>query len=95
MPTPPLPSRALAAAFKLAEGRISLGPLAQTCGVTVAAVGLWLQANGRVEDPAMINAIRIAFYRAGVSIEHGAVDIEDVDAGDTMVADGWVVRPVR
>jgi len=42
----------------------------------------------------MINAIFLAFYHAGVAIEHGVGDIEDDDAGDVVAVDGWLVWPV-
>ena len=54
-----------------------------------------MRHDGMVIDPAMVEAIRIAFYQADVSIERELADIEDVDAGDAMVGDGWCVRPVR
>jgi len=95
MPPPtPLPSRALSAAFTVAEGRVSVGTLAHACGVTTSVVGRWLRHDGMVSDPAMIDAIVIAFYEAGVLIEPGPGDIEDDDAGDVVVVDGWRVRPV-
>ena len=97
MPAPPpsLPSRALTAAFTVAEGRVTVGRLAQACGVTTSAVGRWLRHDGQVSDPGMIDAIIIAFYEAGVLLEHGAGEVEgDGDDADVLVADGWRVRPV-
>jgi len=94
MPTPPpLPSRALSVAFDLADGRVTVGGLARTCGVTTSAVGRWLRHDGQVSDPGMIDAIIIAFYEAGVLLEHGAGAIEE-DGDDRPVVDSWRVRPV-
>jgi hypothetical protein len=83
----------LSAAFTLAEGRITVGALARACGVTTSAVGRWLRHDGQVKDPAMIETITIAFYEAGVLLEHGAGVIEE-DGDDRPVVDGWRVRPV-
>jgi hypothetical protein len=67
--------------------------LAGACVVKTSVVGRWLRHDGQVSDPGMIDAIIIAFYEAGVLLEHGQRDSED-DA-DVVVVDGWIVRPVR
>ena len=91
-----LPSRALKAAFALADAEadgLSVGGLARACGVTTSAVGFWMRRAGRVTDPAVIKAIRKAFRGAGVLIEYAPVSIDDVGAGATLI-DGWRVRPL-
>ncbi len=47
-----MPSRALTAAFRLADGRVTIARLAHTCGVTTSKVGLWMRHDGMVTDPA-------------------------------------------
>ncbi len=80
-----MPARALTAAFTLAEGRVTVGGLARTCGVTTSVVGLWMRRDGMVTDPAMISAIQIAFRDAGVLVERAPEE-----AGDRRL-DGWAV----
>jgi hypothetical protein len=81
----------LSAAFTVAEGRVTVGALAQACGVTTSAVVRWLRHDGQVSDPGMIETITIAFYEAGVLLEHGAGEVEDADER----VDGWTIRVVR
>ena len=90
-----LPSRALKAAFALADAEadgLSVAGLARACGVTTSAVGFWMRRDGRVTDPAVIKAIRKAFRGTGVLIEYAPVSSGDAGAGATLY-DGWRVRP--
>ena len=84
----PLPSRALSAAFNMAGDRVTVAGLARACGVTTSVVDQWLWHGGLVADSAMISAIRIAFYRAGVLLEHEPGDIDGVAV---RLPDGWCV----
>ena len=77
----------------MAEGSVTVGTLARTCGVTTSAVGLWLRHDGAVSDPAMISAIQIAFDQAGVLLEHEPDDIEN-DTFGVSLPGGWVVGTV-
>jgi len=94
MPTPPvpLPSRALTAAFTLADGRVTVGSLARACGITTSVVGRWLRHDGVVSDPAIINDIRVAFRKAGVVLKHNPDGDDDHD--DALLVDDWIVWPV-
>ena len=92
-PSAPLPSRALSAAFSMAEGRVTVGGLARACGVTTSAVGLWLRHDGLVTDRAMISAIQIAFREAGVRIEHEPDNIDN-DTFGVSLPGGWVVGTI-
>jgi hypothetical protein len=47
---PPLPSRALSAAFTVADGRVTVGTLVHACGVTTSVVGRWLRHGGQVRE---------------------------------------------
>ncbi len=88
-----MPSRALTAAFTLAEGRVTVGGLARTCGVTTSVVGLWMRHDGMVTDPAMISAIYIAFYQAGVVLEYEPDNINN-DTFGVSLPGGWMVGTV-
>ncbi len=72
----------------MADDRVTVGTLARACGVTTSVVGRWLRHDGMVSDPAMISAIRITFYRAGVLLEHEPGDIDGVAV---RLPDGWCV----